>query len=236
MNKFRYKIFHNENLSEREDAVERNKKLFESHGIQELNSPTVDIDKFEKMYSFIKENDGFNVVEHNNFDLPFPHVSGVIGIWASNWLAWKALLKSDSDYAILVEDDVVVLESFFDSVNAIVDNMPEDWDILSFCIPHTEDKFYDQNIHYIDNLIICKFYQTWSAGGYIINRKGASKLLDHVGANGISMPIDWNIFEQGQGLVNTYNLTPYVQKMTDWHPHCLESYIGKTESRWTALH
>ena len=47
-------------------------------------------------------------------DQIFPHKTGVVGVWASNFLAWKNLLESDYDAVIIFEDDAEMKDNFFE--------------------------------------------------------------------------------------------------------------------------
>jgi len=224
----KYKIFHPDRVVERLDCVNRNRTLFEKYGIDELDCKTQDFSTFKVMDDFIECNPTFKIKRHNNYPAPFPHVSGVIGVWASNWVSYKALLESDANAAILLEDDTVLKENFFQLLPSIIENVPQDWDVVSFCIPNTDCFEYSLLKHWIDNPIITKMYQKSWAGGYIINRSGADKIVSWVNNHGIDMPIDWLLFTD-LGIINVYNISPYIEKVVDVDPDNVNSYIGQTE-------
>jgi hypothetical protein len=224
----KYNIFHPKRSVDRNAAVLRNRALFNKYGIHPLNCETQDFSTFQIMNEFIKNNPSFKIRTHHEYPAPFPHVSGVIGIWASSWVSYKALLESDAEYAILLEDDTILKEEFFKALPVIIENIPDDCDIMSFCIPDGELHKFETSRHFIDNPLIGKLYQASWAGGYIVTRSGAEKIMTWVEDHMIDMPIDWFLFTD-LGIINVYNMLPYIEKLVDVDPDNVNSYIGQTE-------
>jgi len=229
MNNIMYKIFHIDHMSNRSACVERNKILFQQAGIEELDCMTQDFSTFKIMDEFINSSSGFEVRRHNEYTNPFPHVSGVIGIWASNWLAWKEFLNNDAEYLIIMEDDISLNDDSIPTLNKILPLLPEDWDVFSFFMPPSCEVFYSEYIHMIDNQIVCKPYQGWSCGGYIINRNGAKKIIEYLEENPIDSPIDFFMFSQTPDMLNVYNPLPFLKRIAEFDNDYINSYIGDTE-------
>ena len=83
--------------------------------LPKLNSPTYYLDTFKKVDKFMKENPGFKVQTLENYDATgktFPSNSGICGILASNYMAYKNFLKSDKEILIIFEDDVSISPNY----------------------------------------------------------------------------------------------------------------------------
>lgn len=224
-----YKILHIDHMSERNKTVKKNSLLMKMFDVDELECSVQDLSTFEKMNNFISSNEGFDVQYHNKFENPFPHVSGVIGVWASNWVAWKKFIETDADFLIILEDDVVLKVNAIETINKIVANMPEEWDVFSFFIPNDMENFYSEYHHNIEHPLVCKPYQGWSCGGYIINRNGAIKAIEYLKSNKIDTPIDYFMFLETHNVLKVYNPMPFLKKIAYFDDDYINSYIGKTE-------
>jgi hypothetical protein len=181
------------------------------------------------MNNFINSNEGFSVRYHNEFGNPFPHVSGVIGVWASNWVAWKEFLTTDAETLMILEDDVVLEIDAVETINKIINFLPDDWDIFSFFIPDGAENFYSEYKHGVNNKIVCKAYQGWSCGGYIMSRGGAEKIISYLNDNPIDLPIDWFMFDVSPDHINVYNPVPSLKRIAVFDEDYVNSYIGETE-------
>jgi GR25 family glycosyltransferase involved in LPS biosynthesis len=134
------------------------------------------------------------------------------------------------DIAIVFEDDVYVDENIMSVLGVMIENLPDDWDFLSISIPPGEENRYGLH-NYIGNEYVCSLYQGWNTGGYLISRAGALKVMKDISKNGISVPVDWYMFDSGRGKINTYNPMPTVKKFVYFDEDFENSYIGKTEPR-----
>ena len=80
-----------------------------------LGSETVYLNTAEKAKEFIDNTPEFKVNTVTDFCKPgetFPPSSGVIGVWASTYLAYKKFLESDKSVLILFEDDITLSSNF----------------------------------------------------------------------------------------------------------------------------
>ena len=182
-----------------------------------LGSPTMYLNTFEKVQKFMDENPDFKVNTVHDYAQPgetFPPSAGVIGVWASNWLAYKNFLNSNKDVMFIFEDDIVLSKNFQTIANFYMQELPPIWDFFSLFVPDDSLFAYNQEQHDIYEDNICRSYQQWSCAGYAVSRRGAEKALNDVETRGITAPIDWYIFnfrmkaEQDQMRFATYTLKP----------------------------
>lgn len=185
--------------------------------VDRLGSPTVYLNSKEKMEQFIANTPDFKVNTVEDYAQPgetFPPSSGVIGVWASNYLAYKNFLKTDKELLFLFEDDILLSANFMTIVPFYLRELPENWDFFSAFVPDDSLFAYNKDQHDIDRVNICKSYQQWSCASYVVSRSGAKKAIKDIESRGISAPIDWYIFnfrmkpEPGQVIFNTYTLKP----------------------------
>jgi GR25 family glycosyltransferase involved in LPS biosynthesis len=228
--KIKYHVIHVDEISQRSDNVNKIHLAMQKNGVEKLNAKVANLSNFFLVDQFLEENPSFVFNYHNEFENPFPHVSGVVGCWASHWLAWGEMLKQNLDIAIVLEDDVYIDENIMSVLSVMIENLPEGWDFFSISIPPGEENRYSLN-NYIDNEYVCSLYQAWNTGGYLISRSGALKVMKDINKNGISVPVDWYIFDSGRGKINTYNPMPTVKKFVYFDEDFNNSYIGKTEGR-----
>jgi GR25 family glycosyltransferase involved in LPS biosynthesis len=120
---------------------------------------------------------------------------GELGIWASNWTAWKNFLKSNYDFIILMEDDIVLNNNFNEKLIEYISELPDDWDIFTAYIPDSGNSRYEKrkNDLLIGKENICKVYQSWSCLCYVVSKSGAKKLLKEVQRR-VKSPLDHYLF------------------------------------------
>jgi len=120
---------------------------------------------------------------------------GMIGCYLSHYKAWEEFLKSGKPAAFMFEDDSKVVPNFGDTLN----NLPPDWDLVMFGVQSCMDcPAHDSNFVKLNN-----FY---GAGGYIINRSGALKMMQYK-ENPIAHQIDLLMAKLNkEGKVNVYSV------------------------------
>lgn len=229
---FKYHVIHIDEIEQRNESVRKIRDVMSNEGVDDLGAEIANLKNFDMAHDFIARNPGFVFNFHSEFEKPFPHVSGVVGCWASHYLAWKKMLIDGVDALVIFEDDVYINDDFMKYVELYLQNLPDDWDFFSISIPDGEENRYSQDRHYIGNDLVCRFYQAWNTGAYIVSRRGALKAIKDISKNGISVPIDWYIFESGIGKLNTYNPMPHIKKTIMFDEDFTNSYIGKTEERY----
>jgi GR25 family glycosyltransferase involved in LPS biosynthesis len=186
-----------------------------------LGSPTMYLNTADKAEAFINQTPEFKVNTVTDFCKPgetFPPSSGVIGVWASNYLAYKKFLESKYDTLIIFEDDIVVSRNFKNIASIYMSELMPIWDFFSFFVPDDSLFAYNETEHNLSEEYTCKAYQQWSCAGYAVSRRGAEKAIADVESKGINCPIDWYIFnfrmkqEENQMRFNTFTVKPQVYR------------------------
>lgn len=199
MSTFVYKVFHIEDVSqtskERAVAAADIETRF-SERYEKLETPTIKISNQEEVTAFLEKNPNFKLNGDGFTDLDgnVGWMFGEIGIWASNYTAWKNFLKTDADCLVLMEDDLFLTKGFFVGFDAFVDELPDDWDMLSVYVHPMHERFYTKEKE-IGKQSICTAYQDWSLACYVINKSSAVKLVAQAETE-VSLPPDWFFFKQ----------------------------------------
>jgi hypothetical protein len=211
--------------------------------LEELDSPTVYLKTFAEADEFLNALEPPLVFHHIparvDNGLNWPTSSGIIGVWASNYLAIKVFLKTDADVLYLFEDDARISPNYHDITQIYLKDLPEDWDILATFVP--KDCFQWHNDSYeIGKTYICKTYQDWSCAGYVISKNGAKRFVEDAELNGVSDPIDYYIYNVRQlhrqtVWFNTYSLKPNVYKpvwLDDRAAYISSIHVGVTQENY----
>jgi GR25 family glycosyltransferase involved in LPS biosynthesis len=130
-----------------------------------------------------------------------------IGIALAHINAWKRFLMTDRDYGLIFEEDVVLAPNFKDQFETAIQSVPTDYDILYLGCFGCENR---SNIW-----TYCMFYTSWlkpfkqinphivrpsvamALHGYVVSRKGATKLLEL---------FDHNIWNHVDGMIQARTL------------------------------
>lgn len=191
--KFLYKVFHSQSNLERSHLV-KNVNQYMSEFCDELDTPTIEIKTENDLKDFYENNKSFKIDSNGyNLDGVQGWKLGELGIWASNYAAWNNFLKTDSDYLILMEDDIILYNNFFPLLKKYLEEIKIDWDCFSFFIP--EDQIYKYNLELLISENVSKVYSDWSCLCYVLNRKGAEKALSNMN-QGVNLPLDWYFYRQ----------------------------------------
>jgi GR25 family glycosyltransferase involved in LPS biosynthesis len=155
------------------------------------------LNTIDKVENFVNTRPEFKVNTVEDYCQPgetFPPSAGVVGVWASNYLAYKKFLESDYDTLVLFEDDILMSKNFKDVVETYMWELPSDWDFFSFFVPDDSLFAYTDTDHNIGAQNVCVSYQQWSCAGYMVSRSGARKAIEDIESKGINCPVDWYIF------------------------------------------
>ena len=157
----------------------------------QLETPTIFLKTQEDVKKFYKGS-GYTVDPLGHFNNGWK--PGELGVWASNLTAWENFAKSDFEYVILMEDDIVLEENFNEKLTAYMDELPANWDVFTAYIPDYGNERYKRKESLMigkDN--ICKVYQSWSCLCYVVSKRGVQKLLKDA-KRLIKHPIDHYLF------------------------------------------
>ena len=205
--KISHKIFHLDSSPEREQYFIAMNNYLQGYS-KELNMNTVEIRNQEDLLKFISNHPDFNLdPEGYNLDNMQGWRYGEIGVFASNFIAWKEFVNNtEDDYLILMEDDIMYEEDFKEVLNEYLSELPEDWDAFFFAVPPGQFiKFYGSGAD-IGLPNTCRVYQDHWLLCYVLNRKGAIKAIETV-KQGIRLPADWYFFRQ-RHIFNSYSVKP----------------------------
>lgn len=182
-----------------------------------LGSPTAFLDTAKKVEEFLAQNPAFRVNTVTDYDTrgnTFPPSSGVVGVWASNYLAYKNFLNSDKEVLFIFEDDVLLSANFEVITKFYMSQLLPTWDFFSLFVPDDSLFAYNENVHDYGEENVCLSYQQWSCAGYAISRKGAQRAVEDIESRGITAPVDWYVFnfrmkpEDDQMKFATFTLKP----------------------------
>ena len=215
--KIAYKMFHADGNPERDAIYNSAKLIFNQY--DEFDTNTYLIKSFEDYHKFYINNPEFKV-NHNGYNLDNQQGwrYGEIGIWASNWTAWNNLLKSDYEYLILMEDDLVCENNLPNTIKKYIMECPKDFDALYINVPGDQLDKYNSNYSVSEN--ISRAYQDWSCACYVVQKSTIKNMIDFANS-GIVLPLDWFMFRQ-QHLFKIYSVKPESYK------GCITKHIEST--------
>lgn len=206
MNNACFKVFHLPGTSPHRNGSFIDTTNYLSESFVELDTPTIEVSNDKDVINFISSTE-FNLdLSGYNLDNIQGWKYGEIGILASNYMAWKNFLKGDFEYVILMEDDIDCRKNFPYMLNNYASQLPENWEVFSCFVPDSEYHKFDgsQEIGQSD---VCRSYQDWSMLCYVLNRRGAEKLIHHVETTSVALPLDWLIYRQTH-IFKVYGLKP----------------------------
>jgi GR25 family glycosyltransferase involved in LPS biosynthesis len=127
---------------------------------------------------------------------------GAVGCSLSHILLWKQMVEQKLDSIMVFEDDVQFYSKFQDQLQVILQNIPEDADVVFFDVSRNF-----KSIRYNDifDKILDRFFGTHA---YIITNKGANKMLPYV------FPIEIQIDSFMGFRANLGQLTLYTARAT----------------------
>jgi len=127
---------------------------------------------------------------------------GGIGCFLSHHTLAKNLLQdSQTDNYLIFEDDTAVLPFTYSKITDSLKHLPNDWDIVLFytirAVGRKENNYFN------------KLKSFWGMNCYIINKKGAQKLIDEVNNNKIDGQIDCYLSK----MIQQNKITVYSSKI-----------------------
>lgn len=137
-----------------------------------------------------------------------PPLAGEYGVWVSTIYFFEYMIKNNIDKMILLEDDILLKESFIENFNLCLEELPENFDFLSlyyFQEHNSLDENTDIGLKYIH-----KSNNQYSAGqATLYSLAGAKKIIKVLKRKGIEYTSDCFIFNQSHlGVINGYSIKP----------------------------
>lgn len=219
------------NLTRRKDRMDK---------FLDLNSDKVGNIKF----SLLKATDGLTInpthkilkaFETNDFNWK----RGVIGCACSHMRIWFDILRSDLEFALVLEDDAVLCENFYEKFIHLCSQLPEKWDLVYLGFHKYSHLAYSPDLSDESKY---PSLELWSKQeslkrnmggtfGYLISKSGALNMLDIIQTNGVYNGIDWLMFkssqaERGIGSTDTIrNISPGINDIYYCRPSIIDSDV-----------
>jgi len=109
--------------------------------------------------------------------------TGAVGCFLSHYYLAKQLLDdSSTDTYLILEDDVQLLPSAYTIMMRELEHAPADWDLIAFYYHRVIGEPAGAHFKRVDGF--------WGMGTYLLNKKGARKIVDEVEENKIDGQID----------------------------------------------
>ncbi|MFC1708286.1 glycosyltransferase family 25 protein, partial [Planctomycetota bacterium] len=107
------------------------------------------------------------------------------GCIVSHTRAWRELVASQEECALILEDDATLDSSFATELQEVLSQVPQDWDLIYLGSSNWSGS---ERV----NARVVRFTGSWANGlfGYLIRRTSASRLLAVVESEGVYGPID----------------------------------------------
>lgn len=182
------------NLTERKDRDEYIFNVLKNAGMEKV----IRIDAIngrklpEKVAQSMMEKADF---KNTSFALP------ALGCFMTHSLIWQYILDNNIDKALILEDDIGLIDRFKDKLEELIKNLPYSAEIVSIGLPQFE-KVLDinqQTSDMFDKIFIRKvndhvrvLHPDINPGtlGYIITKRGAENILKSIDTTGITCSVD----------------------------------------------
>ena len=193
------------NLSERED---RN-----MHFLTQIRKNGIPEEKIERFEAVNGKNRTFTPYELELFKganyLYMPTKLQIMGNQLSHFNIYLEMIERNYKYIIVCQDDIVLKDNFVSYIDELMDNIPDDTEILHFGFHKyaVRDIFlpwdlsrYDEISHSNINQMVCKLkpvvnelYNSNNTTGYILTLKGAKGYVDYVYQYGFKYATDCDL-------------------------------------------
>ena len=156
---------------------------------------------------------------------------------------WQEVLNSDENQAMVLEDNVYFEKGFKKKLQNYIQDLPQDWDIAFLVIGRESNKYgcfiaVGDIFRDIDEVerhpYVAKVQKTnlaYGLYGYIINKKGAKKLLNVTKDR--STDISDLVYQKGG--INTGYIKAYVSMFKLLEPKLTKSDIDEIEKRFSKV-
>ncbi|MBF7073360.1 glycosyltransferase family 25 protein [Glaciecola sp. MH2013] len=165
---------------------------------------------------------------------------GEIGCYLSHFKVWQMIIEQELDYAIVLEDDVLLNEHFLPTLDKLQTlDMP--WDIIKLAEFPIKRKVVREISHDDASLVV---YNKVPKGTYaqVISASGAKKLFSEKGqkqAYCIQRPIDIDIQYWWEKDLEVYGLKPYSVEIDNSHPSEIDEKALRQRAKksfWRQVH
>lgn len=186
-------IIHYKKLTERKHYLINNLSDFDYEFIDEFDRE--DILKFNTMYYKNSELWNERVTVYNDKPIYRDLKDSEICNSLSHIEAMKKIIDEKLEYAVILEDDVIIYNNFNEKINHIINNIPKDFDFVFFGTSYSMDLLdritSDNSIFLGNNLWKKEPGITRTVDAYIISNKAAKIIVDNISE--IVLPFDFEL-------------------------------------------
>lgn len=186
-------------------------------------------------YNFISATDGKNLTQNDlqkySKKLALKEKkrelsTGEIGCALTHANMYQRMIDHGIDEVLILEDDIFITQDLLNILHQRR-KFPQDWEVINFA--NTEAKTIPLGESISETYKICTFKKIANrASAYLINLKGARKLIDHLYP--IRLPADDIIGRTDITALNLYGITPRVVRLAD-----VKSDIWDYDGQWNEL-
>lgn len=185
----------NDRLKEHTDHIRHRLQDFTYHNLSYFDSSIQDFNEFYSQR-------GIRIAWDPSYSMMREHpLIGEFGICASQLLVLEYMVANDIPEMIVLEDDVVLSEHFFDHLNLCYNDLPSDYDFMSDTTVFPNARFFEsvhQPILIGSDLITHSYLQNAHLGFMLYSLQGARKILSLIKDSGFFAPIDTIIFHHSR--------------------------------------
>jgi len=131
---------------------------------------------------------------------------GSLGCSLSHMHIYNEMISKNIAYTIILEEDAVIQDNFIKELQKVLQNIPENWDILflGFSCEYSHDERCHKNDNYRKyNGNIFDISYIYGTYGYLINKKAAEKIMKNI------FPLWWHYDTMLSYLMQTKKIKAY---------------------------
>jgi glycosyl transferase family 25 len=162
--------------------------------VEAVNGDTLDVSTINNLYNFSDSS------YHKHM------TRGELGCYLSHVRAWRAIVDEQLDYAVILEDDILLQDGIQRGLEAIT-NIQQPWDLIKLA----ESPVKRKAVHQIpvDDFSLITYNKVPSRTcAQVVSFSGAKKLLAR--SININRPIDIELQYWWESELNVFGLKPYV--------------------------
>jgi len=155
------------------------------------------------------------IFDHNDYNMR----QGIVGCAMSHIALWIEFLKvpniNPRQPFLILEDDAEYPDDFTNAIQTVLENVPNDWDVI-FITHHHRIKESAQQERLLPKILLEKrdFRSAFAlslggTGGYLISRTGAERMLNFISQHGMTNAID-TVMQKAADTANIYYTMPVL--------------------------
>ena len=113
---------------------------------------------------------------------------GELGCFMSHLKAMRLILESHHSYALVLEDDAVLVPGYLDTLHTLIKSAPPDFGVISLGCNSVPSK--DHMLEVAPGLCVFRDFDLYGAHALLYSRTGAERFLGHALLTGPCEPFD----------------------------------------------